>query len=198
MCTGQAQTQDPGLLNNMHLAFRVGYSKDLHDVTLSWGQSPLVSPRQRGGGWLSEQCKDKQEKEKCRLADGFAAAVCACVWMQKPSIYIHVRQLIQSYVHVCLMCMSMPSCSACQDNGRQCTAAEHNDTVITDSTPTLYRFYMYWNKGLVPTSMLPSLNDAMQLPSAIQGNNTPTALSAILSPVSFTVIIITPPPELQS
>lgn len=39
-----------GLQNNMYIAFRVGYSKDPHDVTLSWGQSPLLSPRQRGGG----------------------------------------------------------------------------------------------------------------------------------------------------
>lgn len=53
-------------------------------------------------------------------------------------------------------------------------------------------------KGLVVTAMLPSVNDAMQFPSAIQGNNTPTAPSAILSPASSSVIIINPPAELQA
>lgn len=104
LCMGQTQTQGPGLLNNTHLAFKVGYSKDLHDVTLSWGQSPLVSPRQRGGGWLSEQRKDKQEREKnVDLQMDLRSRLSMCVYVQKFSIYIHVIQLVDSHMHVCCM-----------------------------------------------------------------------------------------------
>lgn len=66
-----------------NLTFRAGYSKDLHDVTLSWGQSPLVSRRQRGGGVggrkgvaMAMQWQ-VNEGEKCWLASKTAPAIYA-------------------------------------------------------------------------------------------------------------------------
>lgn len=84
---------------------------------------------------------------------------------------------------MCLMSMSKPSCPACQDKRRYC--------FVADSTLIFYILYTYC---LVPTSIYLFLKDAMQLPYAIQENNTPTGLT-ILIPVGFTVIIITSPAE---
>lgn len=83
--------------------------------------------------------------------------------------------------HTCLMCMSLPSCSACQDNERWCTAA----SILTVQYRThwfvtfIYLFiylHMHVTKVLCH-HQYSSMHDAMQLPSAIQGNNTPTAIS---------------------
>ncbi len=210
LCTGHARTQacwttctSPSGLVTAKICMTSHSAED----KAHW----FLPDRAVGGGCQSNARTG--EREKCRLADGFAAAMCVYVCVCAEILYLHTCETaggfpnaralygwcrVWLHTRVPNVYMSMPSCPACQDNGRQCIAAKHNNTVITDSTLTLHRFYTHCNKGLVPTSVLPSLNDAMQLPSAIQGNNTPTALSAILSPVSFTVIIITPPAELQS
>lgn len=104
--------------------------------------------------------------------------------------------------HTCLMCMSLPSCSACQDNERWCTAA----SILTVQYRThwfvtfIYLFiylHMHVTKVLCH-HQYSSMHDAMQLPSAIQGNNTPNAISYMPSSISCTMFIITPPAELQS
>lgn len=135
-----------GLQNNMYIAFRVGYSKDPHDVTLSWGQSPLLSPRQRGGGSSSSS------------TDAYACAEISPVIDMPGSCRIPsctcAARLMQQHVH---------------DENYHANEALH----------WFYTFFLHQHQ------LASLLHDAIQLPSAIQGNNTPTALRAVLQALLF-------------
>lgn len=99
---------------------------------------------------LTEQRKDEWKRQQGKKKY-CCSGVCSCVLSVQRAICIHATQLMlggsicstcalwvmQSEcqcIHVCLMSVSMPSCTACPDNGRCCFVAECSDTIITDYT----------------------------------------------------------------
>lgn len=106
--------------------------------------------------------------------------MCSCVLSVRRAICIHAAQLMlggsicstcalwvmQSEcqcIHVCLMSVSMPPCTACPDNGRCCFVAECSDTVITEYTINWIVNVQYF-KYFFPKKGFSSWNDATQFP----------------------------------
>lgn len=168
-------------------------------------------------GRVKEAARGKKKKCCC-------SGVCSCVLSVRRAICIHAAQLMlggsicstcalwvmQSEcqcIHVCLMSVSMPPCTACPDNGRCCFVAECSDTVITGYTINwivnvqYFKYFFFFKKGFS------SWNDATQFPKChSRGTMHPVhpvhpVLSSLLGVFFFffyTVTINIPPAELQS
>lgn len=105
---------DPGLPNNMHLASRVGYSKDLHDVTLSWGQKPTTfSQTERWGvavRAINGQASKRGRGMSCRWICLCCSVHVRTMRVQKPST-THMWDSFQ--VPMCTCAVWVMQCALC-------------------------------------------------------------------------------------
>lgn len=90
--------------------------------------------------------------------------------------------------HTCLMCMSLPSCSACQDNERWCTAA----SILTVQYRThwfvtfIYLFICIcmWQRFC---AIINTLQCMMQCNSQVQSKGTIHRLQSVICPLLLAV-----------
>lgn len=94
--------------------------------------------------------------------------------------------------HTCLMCMSLPSCSACQDNERWCTAAsiltvQYRTHWFVTFIYSFFSFFLHMHVTKVLCHHQYSLQCMMQCNSQVQSKGTIHRLHSLICPLLLAV-----------